>query len=111
MKKIIFSFIALCMLANVSFAQYKKINNEGLDIHYRIYGEGSPLLILGGGPGDNSDRYLSLCELLSPNFRCILVDQRGSGKSIPKVYDSTTISVALTLSDFEALRMNLELNE
>ena len=111
MKKIIISFITLFLIFNGVFAQYQKVKSNDLDIHYRIFGEGKPLLILGGGPGDNSDRYLSLCELLSPNFQCILVDQRGSGQSIPTVYDSTTISVALTLSDFEILRKKLELKE
>ncbi len=111
MKKFLIPLFVILLCANGAFAQYQKVNSNDLDIHYRIFGEGSPLLILGGGPGDNSDRYLSLCELLSPDFQCILVDQRGSGKSIPTVYDSTTISVALTLSDFETLRKTLEFKE
>lgn len=94
-----------------TYGQYKKVTNNGLDIYYRIFGEGVPVLIIGGGPGDSSDRYLSLCELLSQNFRCILVDQRGTGKSSPSVYDSTTVSVALTLSDFEAIRNQLGLKK
>jgi proline iminopeptidase len=92
-------------------AQFKKVNSNGLDIHYRVIGSGTPVLIIGGGPGDNANRYLSLCELLSKNFQCILVDQRGTGKSIPAVLDSTTISIELTLSDFEAIIKKLGLNE
>lgn len=111
MRKLIVSIIIVVFIANGAFAQYQKVKNHDLDIYYRIIGKGTPLLILGGGPGDNSDRYLSLCELLSSDFQCILVDQRGSGKSTPAVYDSTTISVALTLEDFETLRKNLELKE
>lgn len=92
-------------------AQYQKITNNDLDIYFRIFGDGTPLFILGGGPGDNSNRYLSLCELLSNDFRCILVDQRGTGKSKPHMYDSTTISVALTLEDFEKIRESLKLDQ
>ncbi len=92
-------------------AQYQKIISNGLEVYYRSIGEGEPLLIIGGGPGDVSDRYLSLCELLSENNRCILVDQRGTGKSSPEVYDSTTISIPLTLEDFEAIRKKLKLNK
>ena len=95
-------------LPNVSF---KKVHNNNLDIYYRIFGEGKPILIIGGGPGDVSGRYLSLCELLSQNYQCILVDQRGTGKSAPAVYDSTTINIALTLSDFEAIRNQLGLKQ
>lgn len=103
--------LALIISLNNTYGQYKKVNSKGLDIYYRIFGEGEPILIIGGGPGDVSDRYLSLCELLSQNFKCILVDQRGTGKSSPAVYDSTTITVALTLDDFEAIRNQLGLKQ
>jgi proline iminopeptidase len=87
--------------------QYEKVNSKGLDIYYRVIGQGKPILIIGGGPGDVSDRYLSLCELLSKNYQCILVDQRGTGKSTPAIIDSTSISLALTIEDFEAIRNKL----
>jgi len=92
-----------------SSAQFKNTNSNGLGIYYRVFGEGEPILIIGGGPGDVSDRYLSLCELLSKDFKCILVDQRGTGKSVPSVLDSTTITIDLTLTDFEAIRKQLGL--
>lgn len=94
-----------------SYGQDLKVNSHGLDIHYRLIGQGVPLLIIGGGPGDVSDRYLSLCELLSKNQQCILVEQRGTGKSTPVVRDASTISVALTLDDFEAIRQQLGLKQ
>jgi proline iminopeptidase len=94
-----------------AYGQDLKVNSHGLDIHYRIIGQGVPLLILGGGPGDVADRCLSLCELLSKNQQCILVEQRGTGQSSPAVYDASTISVALTLDDFEAIRRQLGLKQ
>ncbi len=90
---------------------YQKAASRGLDVHFREFGRGAPVLILGGGPGDASDRYLGLCALLSQNARCILVDQRGTGKSLPAVLDATTVTVALTLEDFEALRKSLGLRQ
>ncbi len=100
------------MIFNILFgsnlsAQYQKAESTNLDVYFRVIGEGEPLLIIGGGPGDASDRYLSLCELLSENVQCIMPDQRGTGKSIPTVFDSTTISIELTLADFEAIRKKL----
>lgn len=94
-----------------SFAQYQKVKSHELDIYYRIFGQGKPILIIGGGPGDVSDRCLSLCDLLSKNYQCILVDQRGTGKSAPAVFDSTTINIDLTLKDFEAIRVQLGLKD
>ena len=58
-----------------------------------------------------ADRYLGLCELLAKNQQCILVEQRGTGKSAPAVHDASTISVALTLDDFEAIRRQLGLKQ
>lgn len=109
-KCIIILILVFCLVftSNLS-AQYQKAESTNLDVYYRIFGEGEPILIIGGGPGDASDRYLSLCEILAENNQCILVDQRGTGKSTPLVYDSTTISVSLTLEDFEAIRQKLGL--
>ncbi len=105
--------LSVCMLVLpiLSYSQYQKINSNGLDIYYRIFGEGTPILVLGGGPGDVSDRYLSLCDLLSKDFRCILVEQRGVGKSAPGTYDETTINIALTINDFEVIRKQLGIDE
>jgi proline iminopeptidase len=107
--------LTLVLLSSIfalnSYGQDLKVNSHGLDIHYRIFGQGAPLLIIGGGPGDVSDRYLSLSELLAKNNQCVLVEQRGTGKSAPAVYDASTISVALTLDDFEAIRRQLGLKQ
>jgi len=107
----VFVLLASCVAAAYGQVEFRKVNSQGLDIYYRVFGEGHPLLIIGGGPGDNSDRYLSLCELLAKDVQCILVDQRGTGKSMPKLLDASTINVALSLDDFEAVRRSLGLNE
>jgi proline iminopeptidase len=92
-------------------APYRKVASNGMDVYYRDFGAGTPILVLGGGPGDASDRYLSLCDGLAKSQRCILVDQRGTGKSMPAVLDPSTVSIALTLEDFEAVRKSLGLKQ
>lgn len=99
----------LLALTPIQLLGYENTESHGLDIYYRVFGEGEPFLVVGGGPGDNSNRYLSLCELLSSDFSCILVDQRGTGKSYPATYDASTLSIDLTLDDFEAIRKELDL--
>ena len=106
-KKALFVLLIAGGLLADGLAQYRTVRRPGTDVHYRITGAGTPLLILGGGPGDNADRYLSLCELLSGSYQCILVDQRGTGRSLPAVLGAATISVELTLDDFEAIRREL----
>lgn len=104
-------FLIFLMITFHVYGQDQKVNSHGLDIHYRVFGQGSPILILGGGPGDVADRYVSLCQLLAKNLQCILVEQRGTGQSSPTVYDASTISIALTLDDFEAIRQQLDLKQ
>lgn len=108
MRKIaaIILFIISISPCNTS-AQWQKVNSNGLDVYYRIFGEGIPLLIVGGGPGTASDSFLDLCDFLPKDYKCILVEQRGVGKSAPEVLDTTTITISLTLKDFEVLREHL----
>lgn len=78
-------------------------------IFYRTYGTGKPLLIINGGPGMNSDGFQGLATALSSDFRTIIFDQRGTGKSVLKKVDSTTITMVLMISDIESLRKHLGL--
>ena len=106
----IFLFLGALVTLNIH-GEYEKVNSSGLDIYYRVFGEGTPILIIGGGPGDVSDRFVSLSEGIAKNHRSVLVDQRGTGKSTPAVFDSSTISLELTLADFEAIRKQLGLKQ
>lgn len=49
-------------------------------IHYEIAGTGEPLVLI-PGLGQTSQCWGYLLERLSPHFRCILIDNRCSGKS------------------------------
>lgn len=56
-----------------------KINN--LDIHYEeLRGEGEPLLLIAGLGGDYSS-WLPVADELAKDFRLILFDNRGAGRS------------------------------
>lgn len=103
--------LPLALLAPLSAQTPGRVSSRGLDIHYQIDGKGEPLLILGGGPGDVAARYHELFHLLSRHARCILVEQRGTGASTPKVKDATTLNLAATLEDFEAIRKQLGLKQ
>ena len=84
--------------------------NDGF-IHYKVFGKGTPLLIINGGPGMNSDGFSPLAELLSDKFMTILSDQRGTGKSELKTVDSSTVTMDLMIQDIEALRKHLHIKK
>ena len=83
------------------------ITSDHVPISYRTYGSGKPLLIINGGPGMNSDGFEGLAVSLSKDYRTIIYDQRGTGKSVMKKVDSTTITMELMISDIESIRVQL----
>ena len=51
-----------------------------MNLFYRTYGEGAPVLILHGLYG-SSDNWISFAKMLNGNFQLILIDQRNHGRS------------------------------
>jgi proline iminopeptidase len=74
---------------------------------YKTLGEGPPLLIINGGPGMNSEGFQSLAVLLQNEFKVILFDQRGTGRSVLHRVDTTTITMKAMVEDVELLRKHL----
>ena len=89
--------------------QTENIRRDGFDLYYRSLGTGEPILLLSGGPGDNCDYLFPLAERMSKYAHVILLEQRGTGRSMPPNLDKTTINLKLYLQDYEALRTHLKL--
>lgn len=53
---------------------------DGVDLFYRTFGDGPPLLVLPGGVGD-ADATAALAAHLAETFRVIAHDRRGLGRS------------------------------
>jgi proline iminopeptidase len=87
--------------------QVGKVSRGGFDLYYRTLGEGEPVLILSGGPGDDCDYMVPVAQAVAKSARAILLEPRGTGRSIPQVLDKSTIGLALYLDDLEALRQQL----
>ena len=63
-------------LSQIGLAQQSQFieENDGL-IHYRVFGDGLPVLIINGGPGMNSDGFSGLAETLGKSYNAIIYDQ------------------------------------
>jgi proline iminopeptidase len=85
------------------------INNGNTKIHYRTFGQGVPVLIINGGPGMNSDGFVDPAVHLSKDYKTIIYDQRGTGKSFINNPDSVNITMKLMLEDIECLRKYLKI--
>lgn len=106
MKKIFFfaiAFISLNMSAQKLHENGKYVDVNGVKLYYEIYGEGQPLLMIHGNGGSFSC-FENQVATFSKNFKVILVDCRGRGKSSYKK------GVELTF-DLQVEDMNLFLDK
>lgn len=79
---------------------------DGVRIHYRILGDGPPLLLINGGPGWSSDHMLPVARRLAGSRRVILFDQRGTGRSTLDAAGAAMTMDAM-VEDVESLRSHL----
>jgi pimeloyl-ACP methyl ester carboxylesterase len=72
---------------------------NGISIHYAIYGEGSPVIMLHGGMA-NADYWGHQIPALAPRHTVIVMDSRGHGRS---TRDSRPLSYDLLTDDVVGL--------
>jgi proline iminopeptidase len=80
---------------------------DGVVLHVRDTGEGSPILLLTGGPGFSGVQLESTAAHLAATHRAILPDQRGTGKSALVPFDPTRLSLDLLIADLESIREDM----
>ena len=83
----------------------KTLARPDLILHYKVFGQGEPVLVLNGGPGFSGELVESIARVIARRGYAIVPDQRGTGHSIPK--DETAITLDGSVADFEALREEL----
>jgi proline iminopeptidase len=100
----------LACLLLTGFAHAESLQRDGFELHYRTLGKGPVIVLLSGGPGFDVDYMLPVAEKLAGSFTCILLEQRGTGRSRPPAINPSTISLAKVVDDLEALRVHLKLD-
>ncbi len=78
---------------------------NGIDLYYEEYGTGTPLMLIAGLASD-SQSWLPIVEKLSQQYRVILLDNRGSGRTKPQDIDTSIQAMA---DDCIALIRHLDL--
>lgn len=66
--------------APIASAQSGQAQVNGISIHYAVYGQGSPVILLHGGLA-NADNWGKQIEALAPYHAVIVMDSRGHGRS------------------------------
>lgn len=112
MQKLFILVLFTTLLVPTITAQETGFARSGdVNIFYRIFGQGDPLLVINGGPGFSSEGFTELAKKLSEKYRVILFDQRGTGKSVLPSVHNNNISMNLMTNDIEALRVHLDISE
>src|SRR6184192_1805061 len=85
-----------------------KLTRDGIDLFYTIVGtSGDYVLVLSGGPGEDIRSMQGIADELGKKYRCIMWEQRGTGRSKLPKYDASTINLNAYVEDIEALRQHL----
>lgn len=86
-----------------------EVNRDGVHLFYRIVGppSGDYVLVLSGGPGEDINSMQGIADELGKRYRCIMWEQRGTGRSKLSAYDASTINLNAYMEDIEALRKQL----
>lgn len=83
---------------------------NGVDLHYRIVGEGPVLFLVSPGWGIASLYLQRAFSSLARNLRLVFIDTRGSGRS-GRPADAAHMGTVNMADDLEALRVHLDIPE
>jgi len=110
MRSLIFLIFLSLSIYTVDAQVPDSLQLSNASLYYEIKGEGSPILLLSGGPGLSSNQLSTLRDSLSQKYKCILFDQRGTGQSHTLPLDSTTINLKQSVEDISSLLKKLKLD-
>src|SRR5438034_4314771 len=90
-----------------------RVRRDGIDLFYKVVGatNGDYVLVLSGGPGEDIHSMQGIADELGKKCRCIMWEQRGTGRSKLPRYDSSTINLNAYMEDIEALRKQLQIEK
>jgi pimeloyl-ACP methyl ester carboxylesterase len=103
-------FITVCVASGLA-QKLDSIRYQNGFLFYHEYGKGEAIILLTGGPGNNCSQLADMAAKLSAGNRVILLEERGTGLSIPDPLDSTTINLQIIASDINMVLDHLDLKE
>ena len=120
MRKLMGSLLLAVLGLSLGFAQTAKkiytystqegfVDSHGALIYYMSVGQGTPLMIIHGGPGASHEYFLPYLLPLMRTNRLVFIDERGSGKS--SKLDPSQYTVANMVEDIETVRQALGLGK
>jgi proline iminopeptidase len=100
--------VFLATLTTTAHAQDHSFQSQGVELHYRTAGSGTPLVLLSGGPGFDVDYMLPVSDFLPAGYQRIFLEQRGTGRSRVANMTAENMTLQVVVEDLEALRVHLK---
>ena len=99
-------FVAILLLSGSCYAQtFNSFYNGDVQLFYEEHGKGPALYILTGGPGAPPEEFCyRMIDSLKSAYTCVLLHQRGAGRSRHIPINEKTINIRSYLDDIELLR-------
>jgi proline iminopeptidase len=89
-------------------AQDHSFQSQGVELHYRSAGSGTPLVLLSGGPGFDVDYMVPVADFIPAGYQRIFLEQRGTGRSRVANMSADNMTLRIVVEDLEALRAHLK---
>jgi proline iminopeptidase len=87
---------------------FGSLNAQEFKTHYQVFGKGTPILLINGGPGLDSRGFEDIARAIADlGYQTIIYDQRGTGKSTLPALEADHISLDFMSQDIEDLRKEL----
>ncbi len=87
------------------------VTNKGVKIHFKVEGQGPPLVLMTGFAGTLEDwQFFGYAQILSKDYRLVLIDPRGRGAS-DKPHDAADYDPKLMVEDVVAILDDLKINK
>lgn len=99
--------IVLGAIGNVQAKSQYATTEDGVRVHFETIGEGIPIFLIAGGPGENSYTFKYAHTLLRSCGKLVFVDNRGRGKSQRPKNSKNPYTLENDLKDIEAIRKAL----
>ena len=95
--KNLFLTLSNVLIAIASYGQIKGYDNSFLQFH--LYGKGETVFVLSGGPGNDCHQEEDVAIKIGEKYQAILLEQRGSGRSMPPELSKQTINLDAYIKD------------
>jgi proline iminopeptidase len=97
----------LLAFAVAAHAEDGSFTRDGVLLHYRTTGSGTPVIVLSGGPGFEVDYMLPVGDFLPASYQRVFLEQRGTGRSRVELTPET-MTIHNVVEDLEGLRVHLK---